>query len=98
MINTQTTDALASSIKEAFAAGIPVLASNVYGNADQIKHNENGLLFTFNDVASLRQQLLKCIKEKELLTQLKKNIKAPRNFKDVAVQYHLLYNRICGLL
>ncbi|MBI1780298.1 MAG: glycosyltransferase, partial [Sphingobacteriales bacterium] len=29
-------------IQEAFAAGIPVIASNVYGNAEQIVHDQNG--------------------------------------------------------
>lgn len=37
-------------IQEAFAARLPVIASNVYGNAEQITHGENGLLFNFNDV------------------------------------------------
>ncbi len=36
-------------IQEAFAAGIPVLASNVYGNAEQIKDGVNGWLFKMND-------------------------------------------------
>ena len=40
-------------IQEAFAAGIPVLASRGYGNIEQIRHGENGLVFNFNSADSL---------------------------------------------
>lgn len=81
-------------IQEAFAAGIPVLASNVYGNAEQIRHNHNGLLFDFNDVDDLRIQLLRCINETSLLDDLSKNIKNPRSFKEVGKEYVDLYKSL----
>jgi glycosyltransferase involved in cell wall biosynthesis len=81
-------------IQEAFAAGIPVLASNVYGNAEQIRHNHNGLLFDFNDVDDLRIQLLRCINETSLLEELSKNIKNPRSFKEVGKEYLVLYKSL----
>jgi len=49
-------------IQEAFAAGIPVIASNVYGNAEQVKHETNGLLFEFNNVESLAFQITRLLK------------------------------------
>jgi glycosyltransferase involved in cell wall biosynthesis len=78
-------------IQEAFAAGIPVIASNVYGNAEQISHNQNGLIFEFNNVNDLRKQILRCINEPELLKELSKNIRPPRSFKDVSNEYINLY-------
>ena len=81
-------------IQEAFAAGIPVIASNVYGNAEQIKHGVNGLLFNFNDPADLLKQLQRCIDEKELLSNLSRNILPPRSFEEVANNHIKLYNSL----
>jgi glycosyltransferase involved in cell wall biosynthesis len=81
-------------IQEAFAAGIPVLASNVYGNAEQIQHNHNGLLFQFNNVDDLKIQILRCINEPDLITNLSKNIKTPRSFEEVAEEYYTLYKSL----
>jgi glycosyltransferase involved in cell wall biosynthesis len=81
-------------IQEAFAAGIPVLASNVYGNAEQVQHKHNGLLFTFNRVDSLKEQLSACISHPGLLTELKNNIKVSRSFREVAADHHTLYQSL----
>jgi glycosyltransferase involved in cell wall biosynthesis len=81
-------------IQEAFAAGIPVIASHVYGNAEQIQHGQNGLLFQFNDVHSLRKQILSCIEDSTLLKRLAANIKQPVDFIQVAAAYHQLYQKI----
>ncbi|HBT93789.1 MAG TPA: hypothetical protein DEB23_05970 [Chitinophagaceae bacterium] len=81
-------------IQEAFAAGLPVIASNVYGNAEQITHAENGLLFKFNDVEDLRRQILKCINHPDLLNDMAKKITPPRSFKDLASDYLELYKSI----
>ncbi len=81
-------------IQEAFAAGIPIIASNVYGNAEQIVHDQNGLLFDFNDVNDLREQILRCIREPSLLEDLTKNIIHPRSFNEVAREYHNLYKSL----
>jgi glycosyltransferase involved in cell wall biosynthesis len=81
-------------IQEAFAAGIPVIASNVYGNAEQIRHEQDGLLFRFNYTASLKEQLLRCINEPALLIQMKKNSKAPRSFREVGDEYYKIYQTL----
>jgi glycosyltransferase involved in cell wall biosynthesis len=81
-------------IQEAFAAGIPVLASNVYGNAEQIKHEKNGLLFEFNNVNDLRKQIVRCIEDYNLIQELKNNILPPRSFQDVSNEYLDLYKNL----
>jgi glycosyltransferase involved in cell wall biosynthesis len=81
-------------IQEAFAAGIPVIASNVYGNAEQISHNHNGLLFEFNNVNDLREQIIRCLNEPSLLKDLTQNIKPPKSFKEVGREYLDLYKHL----
>ena len=81
-------------IQEAFAAKVPVIASNVYGNAEQIKDGINGLLFKFNNADSLKEQLEKCIKDKGLLSQLKHSINIPRSFERVADEHLKLYSEL----
>lgn len=79
-------------VQEAFAAGIPVLASKVYGNAEQIKHGWNGLLFDFNSADSLQRQIANVVAHPEQLEQLKNNITPPRTFDWVSNAYLELYN------
>ena len=81
-------------IQEAFAAGIPVIASHVYGNAEQIQHGVNGLLFKFNNVQSLHEQIQLCIDNPVLLDGLRHNIKPPKSFSNVAAAYKDLYSSL----
>jgi glycosyltransferase involved in cell wall biosynthesis len=81
-------------IQEAYAAGIPVIASHVHGNAEQINHGDNGLLFRYNDVDSLRQQFEKCIADTGLLKRLAQKIQSPADFSAVAGSYHQLYKKL----
>ncbi len=83
-------------IQEAFAAGIPVLASEVYGNAEQIQNGVNGLLFRFNDVASLKTQLLRLIEEEGLYERLQDGVKGPMQFEEVGRRYVELYGEVCA--
>jgi len=77
-------------IQEAFAAGIPVLASRVLGNAEQVKHGVNGLLFTFKSVDDLKLQLNRVIDEPGLVDKMKGRINPPGTFNETAMQYGVL--------
>ena len=81
-------------IPEAFAAGIPVLASNVYGNAEQIKDGVNGWLFDFKDVPSLKKKLETLIAHPELIDAAKKNLPAPRPFDTIADEHVDMYRTL----
>jgi len=81
-------------IQEAKAAKLPVLASNVYGNAEQIEDGINGLLFDFNSVESLKFQIQRLISQPELLAVLKSNITDPRSFEEVGREYLQLYQNV----
>ncbi|MEQ1554976.1 MAG: glycosyltransferase [Ferruginibacter sp.] len=81
-------------IQEAFAAGIPVLASNVYGNAEQITDREIGWLFNFNDRKDLENKIQLLIKNPALIDTAKSKIKPVKSFYNVVSEYQKLYNQI----
>ncbi len=84
-------------IQEAFSVGVPVIASNVYGNAEQIKNGYNGLLFQNNNVNSLREALNKCINNRNLRMNLSSNISTPRKFDSVTNEHVSLYRSLMNL-
>jgi glycosyltransferase involved in cell wall biosynthesis len=80
-------------IQEAFAAKLPVIASDVSGVAEQISDGLNGLLFSRGDSSSLCKQLAKVIDNREILFRLKQNIKTPVGFDKVAMDIAGIYKR-----
>jgi glycosyltransferase involved in cell wall biosynthesis len=85
-------------LKEAFAAGVPVLASDVYGNAEQIIHNENGWLFKFKDVEDLRLKLKMLLNDVSMISKAASNIKPVRNFAMVAEEHKIVYEKVLSAL
>jgi glycosyltransferase involved in cell wall biosynthesis len=81
-------------IQEAFSAGIPVLASNVYGNAEQIKDGVNGWLFTFNDTTDLKHKIQHLIDDPQRIIEAAAQVRPPKSFKKVASAYLDLYTEI----
>jgi len=83
-------------IQEAFAAGIPVIASDVYGNAEQIKDGINGWLFRFKDSNGLALRLQELINDPRKLESAKQNFPSATSFKEVAGKHFELYSKILG--
>ncbi len=81
-------------IQEAFAAGIPVIASNTYGNAEQVTDGLNGLLFAFNDAEALSQSILQLADKPDLLSRLRKGIDIPKSFGQIGNEYYQLYQHL----
>lgn len=81
-------------IQEAFAAKIPVIASDVYGNAEQISNGKNGWLFKYNDCHDLARVLTDLLKKPSLFQQAKKNIPEVLNFEKISDEYIKLYQTI----
>lgn len=81
-------------IQEAFGAGIPVLASDVFGNHELITHGQNGLLFPFKSGSDLKKQLVRLVEEPDLLDNLRSNVQLPLDFEEVAIKYTELYNNL----
>lgn len=78
-------------IQEAFAAGLPVLASNVYGNAEQIKEGVNGWLFNFKNSDHLSEKLKALADDFYLIEQARLNLPTTRSFKNIAIEHYKLY-------
>ena len=81
-------------IQEAFAAGIPVLASNVYGNAEQIIPNENGWLFKFKDVIDLKLKIQQLLDNPTLIEIARQKKSDVRNFSLIALQQLKAYKDV----
>ena len=83
-------------LKEAFAAGIPAIASNVYGNAEQITDGINGWLFNFNDINDLKNKLQQLINDPLLIVKASQHITPVKSFETVADEHEKLYKEIVG--
>jgi glycosyltransferase involved in cell wall biosynthesis len=81
-------------IQEAFAAGLPVLASDVYGNAEQINDGINGWLFRFNDSNDLANKLIFLTNDLSIVEKAQQNLPASNEFKQVAEKHMALYSEI----
>ena len=81
-------------IQEAFAARIPVLASDVYGNAEQIIDGENGWLFKYNDLEHLIYTLNQLINNPGLIESAKAKILQPNTFETVAKEHSEIYSAV----
>jgi len=62
-------------ILEAFAAGTPVVATDLGGLSELVRHEKNGLLFGLEDVEDLARQLRRLAEEPGLLERLRAGIR-----------------------
>lgn len=81
-------------IQEAFAAGVPVIGSNVYGIAELVKNDKTGWLFQFNDIDSLQKLLTRLVENPAVIQKCKAQLPVPTSFAELATQYMELYNEI----
>lgn len=79
---------------EAFYAGIPVIGSNLGGIAELVTHEVNGLLAIPSSVTSWRRSLKRILRERDLLTRLRRGIKPVRTAELVAEETISLYKDI----
>lgn len=81
-------------ILEAFAYNTPVIASNLGGMAELVKHEVNGLLFEPGDPSSLSDQLRRLIEEPRLLDRLGAGIEPVRTVREEMENLIQLYKAI----
>jgi glycosyltransferase involved in cell wall biosynthesis len=67
---------MSMAILEAFATGLPVVASNLGSMATMIRHGETGWLFTPNDPMSLREAVLSLWEQHAQLREMGRNARA----------------------
>ncbi len=81
-------------IFEAFAAGIPVVATDVGGMSEFVKHEENGLLFELDNAEDLARQLWRLGEEPGLIEKLRAGIGSVKTVQENVNELEDLYNTL----
>ncbi len=77
-------------VREAFSAGVPVIAANVGGIPEMVMHGENGYLFESGDVQRLAE-LLREFEKSETFPKLAANIKEVKTVSQEVSELMALY-------
>ncbi len=78
-------------VSEAFAAGVPVIASRLGPLADRVSHGVDGLLVPPGDVQALRNALLQLVEDPALLTRLHAGIQPVPTIEDHVRNVEAIY-------
>lgn len=81
-------------IFEAFAAGVPVVAANLGGMSEFVRHGENGMLFRPEEAEDLARQLRRLRNEPGLLESLRDGIGRVKTIKEYAEELEELYDTL----
>jgi GT2 family glycosyltransferase/glycosyltransferase involved in cell wall biosynthesis len=81
-------------IREAFAARVPVVASNLGGMAEMVRNGVDGLLFEPGDADGLASVLKRCVDEPLLLERLARGIVAPMSMQADAASLRVMYGEL----
>ena len=71
-------------ISEAFAAGVPVVASRLGGMAEMVADGRDGLLFETGSAGDLAETLERLAREDGLWERLRSGVRAPRSLEEEA--------------
>lgn len=71
-------------IQEAFAAGVPVIASNIGGMAEKVRHGVDGILVQPGDISAWAKALMQASSMTVEWDSLKNNIKIPPSIHECA--------------
>jgi glycosyltransferase involved in cell wall biosynthesis len=78
-------------ISEAFAAGVPVVASNIGALADRVRDGADGVLVPPGDVPAWREALQRIVDDRAWLRHLQGNVSAPCTLDEHVDQIVSLY-------
>lgn len=78
-------------ISEAFAAGLPVLASRLGALADRVRDGVDGLLLPPGDVAAWRNAIQRLIDDPDLLNHLRANVRPPMTMEEHVERLEAIY-------
>ncbi len=81
-------------ILEAFANGLPVIASELGGMEEMVEHGVDGFLFKPRDPSSLAEQLGKLLAEPQMLQMLSAGIKPVKNVSEELDELERLYKHV----
>src|SRR5205823_1884361 len=83
-------------VLEAFAAGVPVIGTNLGGIAELVTHEVDGLLIG-RSIESWRDTLSRILREPELLRRLAAGVRPPRTIRDAAIEMRQLYGQLASI-
>jgi glycosyltransferase involved in cell wall biosynthesis len=78
-------------IFEAFAARLPVVATDLGGLSEFVRHGENGLLFELENASDLARQLRRLCEDQGLLERLRRGIGPVKTVRENADELERLY-------
>ncbi len=78
-------------VLEAFAAGVPVLGSDLGGIAEWVRDGVNGLLLPAGDTGAWASALRRLVEDQGLLQRLRAGVQAPPGMDEVARRQHEVY-------
>ena len=81
---------------EAFAAGIPVISTDLGGMSEFVRPGKNGLLFALDDAEDLARQLRALIEDNDLLGRLRAGIEPVKTVGEYAGELIELYGTLAG--
>lgn len=81
-------------VLEAFAAGTPVIGSDVGGIAELVRHETDGLLVKTGSADAWRQALRRLVQDRALVDRLRAGVRPPRQFVEVAREMAALYESL----
>jgi glycosyltransferase involved in cell wall biosynthesis len=81
-------------VLEAFAAGIPVIGSNLGGIAELIENEVNGILVETDSVEMWKQAMRRFMEDKTLIERLRGGIRAPKGMDAVAGEMLRVYSAL----
>jgi glycosyltransferase involved in cell wall biosynthesis len=83
-------------VLEAFAAGTPVIGSDLGGIKELIRHDSDGLLIPYDEVSAWTASMLRLATDCALLDRLREGIGPVRTMSDVGRDMMDLYRKICA--
>lgn len=84
-------------ILEAFAAGVPVIGSNLGGIAELVSREVDGLLVESHCIQAWTDVLRRIMREPDLLCTLRSGVRSPRRISDCAQDMQVLYQGVAHL-
>lgn len=79
-------------VQEAFASGIPVIASNIGALNESVRDMENGMLFKVGQSEDLAQKMKIMAENNDLIEKFKRGIKTVKDIKQYADEYEKVYH------
>jgi glycosyltransferase involved in cell wall biosynthesis len=82
------------TVLESFAAGVPVLGSNLGGIAELVRHDRDGWLVPYADQRAWAAALNRLADDRPLVERLRRGVQRPRSTEDVARDMVSVYESI----